>query len=129
MQTRYGFEGNCFAACLASLLEIPLEDVPSQGPAAAGEWALLQDWLSTRGLTMVAWPAGTTFMVPRGWAIAGTRPPEFADLRNELGQKLGHAVVVHDGGIAHDPHPFDDPGPIVEWIALAALDAAKIGTR
>lgn len=29
MQTKFGeYEGDCFAACIASLFELPIEDVP-----------------------------------------------------------------------------------------------------
>jgi len=28
MQTKYGEDGNCFAACVASLLEVSIDEVP-----------------------------------------------------------------------------------------------------
>lgn len=127
MQTRYGFDGNCFAACLASVLELPLAALPEVHPADTDWWSTMQSWLATRGLTLLAWPNGEHNAPPRGWGLAGTSPPELADVRNELGQRLGHTVVTFDGRVVHDPHPFDDSGPIKEWYAFAVLDPSRVG--
>src|SRR5579875_1399637 len=50
-QTRTGEIGNCFAACLASILEIPLQVVP-EFPTGSDEqfFEAAQKWLATKGL-------------------------------------------------------------------------------
>ena len=49
-QTRFGSpDGNCFAACVASLLEIPLEEAPNL--MNLDEWyRAFEVWLRPRGL-------------------------------------------------------------------------------
>ncbi len=45
-------EGNCFAACVASVLDLPLEEVPNF--CVAENWMeVFQDWLAARGLAAV----------------------------------------------------------------------------
>lgn len=47
-QTTYGHtDGNCFSACVASILEIPIEEVPN----TLGVNAELMRWLAGRGLS------------------------------------------------------------------------------
>jgi hypothetical protein len=46
--TREG--GNCFSACLASMLEISIDEVPTFKTDDAGYWwDKVQEWLATRG--------------------------------------------------------------------------------
>lgn len=50
--TREG--GNCFSACLASLLELPVEKVPTFRPDPDGRWIYqVQAWLAQYGLYAV----------------------------------------------------------------------------
>lgn len=101
--------GNCFSACLASLLEIPLEAVPY--------FAVLgKDWFRPFEQLLLDnkcaywgqhWPKGEKFMV------SGTRRPfpgvdgyyivGGASKRSFVTQ--GHAVIFKDGEMVHDPHP------------------------
>jgi hypothetical protein len=116
-QTRLGFpEGNCFAACLASLMEIPLDQVPSvmgMDPEVPAWWPLhLDRWLSRYGLYglyFVVQPShidiaalhgiytnnSNDLVWPRGPCIALGRSP----------RGYPHAVVACDQVLLHDPHP------------------------
>lgn len=93
-QTIFGDAGNCMAASVASVFEVPLASVPDLRGEA---------W----------WPALANWLRNLGWA-----PLYFQALPHDfVGYCLGlgdgprgrrHAVVWRggpQGGIAHDPHP------------------------
>jgi hypothetical protein len=108
--------GNCFQACIASMLELPLEDVPhfaqlacereiARGvpPAEAWKggtdwWYMLNEWLAPRGLYYIE------FTEVEAW---------HEDILKQLGYHLligksprgdfDHVVVARAGEIVHDP--------------------------
>lgn len=94
--------GNCFAACVASLLEIPLEDVP--------DFCAFKNWvpkflrfLRRRGYRRVAFLTfcDEPFPVDLGAGIDGL----FIAVAEVPGGVL-HAVIVNaHGNVVHDPHP------------------------
>jgi len=91
--------GDCFRACVASLLELRLEDVPhfNQLASDAGdviEWStLFVKWCADRGVDFYSTEGDAP---PPGWAImSGT---------TERGDWL-HSVVAFAGILRHDPHP------------------------
>lgn len=87
-----GQNGDCMAACIASLLELDLDAMPN--PHTASWWDDWQAWLKQRGLYLVEATGGD--WTPPGYAIlVGTSP------RGDW----QHAVVALDGEIVHDPHP------------------------
>jgi hypothetical protein len=106
-------KGNCFASCVASLLDLPLSDVPNFVEAADMD-AAARNWLAERGYVYVrlCFPdpeslAHTYFesgMVPIYCILSGISPRVRAD-----GSPKWHAVVGQVSGygikIAHDPHP------------------------
>lgn len=99
-QTTFGMPGgNCFSACLASLLDISIEDVPYFNDPPAHRWFLrAQAWLRPQGLYIVTYSFGHGF-APDGLHILGghsPRDPEHAWL---------HAVIAEGDRIVHDPHP------------------------
>ena len=100
-QTVFGARGNCMLACIASILECPLDDVPDIGAIhdSGGSWPrALNDWLRPRGLAYIEVKTGSYVgQMPRTYhIIGGVSPRGFAD---------GHAVVGYAGQIVHDPHP------------------------
>lgn len=115
-QTKFGGEtappdehGNCFAACIASLLEVPLDAVPDPSPTLPyAEWeAVWLDALSKRNLWMVGLqvdpedPEGLWWLSPGFW-IASI--PSL-NLVTENGDPDRHAVVMRGDSLAHDPSP------------------------
>lgn len=107
-QTTYGpNNGNCFSACLASILEIPLEEIPL---FLGARWNGFLPWLAGRGLSASLYPSGV--YVPPGYSIAGGRSLRFAG-RN-------HACVARDGVVVHDPHFSRDglPFGVSEYVVL-----------
>lgn len=89
-QTRYGREGNCLAACVASVLECRLEAVPEFG--YDGWYQQLENWLMRQQMRLLRSDSEQTRL---GIAIAVGNSE----------RNLRHAVVWYDGRMLHDPHP------------------------
>lgn len=94
--------GNCFSACVASILEIGLEDVPyfmgDFEEADRGAWfERFANWLAPRGL----WPIN--------FRLGDWHPPDDAIYILSAGSPRGewdHAVVARGNKVVlHDPHP------------------------
>jgi hypothetical protein len=95
-QTTYGLhDGNCFSACLASILEIPIAGVPV---FLGSYWDDFLPWLAERGL-------GASLY------------------RKRFAGKM-HACVAYDGTIVHDPHPSRDglPYGVKEYVVIHGLN-------
>jgi len=108
-QTTYGFDdGNCLSACLASILEISIEEIPTF-LGSDGQLRLAR-WLADRGLAASIYQHGT--YVPPGYAIAAGPSKRFAG-------RL-HACVAYDGRVVHDPHPSREglPYGIAEYLVI-----------
>lgn len=111
-QTRFGDEGNCLAACFASIIEVPLDrlDFSCSDAQEPGAWYSL----------------ALSKLKPLGWAYYDVRCGVSPDGHREVSVPPGtyfiasghtrrsqtrlHAVVVlaEPGGrhrLAHDPHP------------------------
>lgn len=94
-----GVVGNCLQAAFASLLELPIDDVP-HFVAMEDCWGAIQEWFRERynafylvveadqqGLDWYLWHAGH-------YIVTGTSP-----------RGLQHAVIGEKGEIVFDPHP------------------------
>ncbi len=114
-QTLHGEVGNCFAACLASLLELPISEVPNLAvdglppfdPDDHLRWARafyqnVNRWLEPRGLFY--FEVGSHGGVPQ--EIWEAIPPDgyWIGIDPEYGPH-GHAVVMQGREMVHDPHP------------------------
>ncbi len=95
--------GNCVAACVASIFNLPLAEVPNFR-LAEDQWVALQEWLGGQKLCAIRFPAEADCLwpVPNGvhCILTGNSP------RHE---GLSHAVVGFIKGrewhLVHDPHP------------------------
>lgn len=118
---------DCFAACLASVVGVPLSDVP-----AMSGWDELRAWLDTRRYEALVLHVGCG-QIPldlwRDWASrccpAGSPQREtvegYAIATLEVMDRSLHAVVTHAGEIVHDPagRPFArDDDPVLSWTVL-----------
>lgn len=97
-QTKFGpDEGNCFAACVASLLSLPIDDVPDFNQPGKNWRRLFEEWLKPRGLAPLIVYKGA--ILPGGMHyLAGGPGP----------RGCPHAVIYLDGAMVHDPHPSRD---------------------
>lgn len=114
-QTQFGIAGNCWQAAIASLLDLPIEDVPdfvhvryppekNDGftPDEQGcnpyHWQDLLAWLKDRGLQIVVIDSRQLrHVTPRGVYLASGPGP----------RGLDHTVLMHETVMVHDPHPSD----------------------
>lgn len=94
-------KGNCLAACVASILEIPVCDVPNFR-LAENSWLALQDWLFLRGLYAVRVFAKQERIasLPGSYCIVTGGSPRNPVLHAVVGMWTDSGVVI-----AHDPHP------------------------
>ena len=93
-----GERGNCFAASIASILELPLVEVPNFCNWDDWRWRTNR-WLAPRGLTYldVALPGDARDLLVKFWGyhvISGDGP---------RGHR--HSVVGLKGAVFWDPHP------------------------
>lgn len=97
--------GNCFAACLASLIELPITDIPAFQDMPTDQW----------GTEFIKW------LYSIGWEYMGD--PHFNDLTEQdwkeypfiivggespRDETVGHAVIYYKGLPFFDPHPSED---------------------
>lgn len=115
-QNKFGVgQGNCFSACVASLLELPLADVPY----FMGE----EDWLP--GFAMWLEPRGF-YPVIFGLALAEEWRPMGLHILGGIGPRGAHAVVARGSEVVHDPHPSREGLTILEDVTiLVPLDPAR----
>lgn len=98
-----GRPGNCLQACIASILELKLEEVPHFVTLPDDEWfAFLCNWLYDQGYEVEdfdsVWETDD-FML-----VVGPSP-----------RSVSHAVVYKNGELVHDPHPSDVGILEVKW--------------
>lgn len=99
-QTVFGYpDGNCFAACVASIMELPLEEMPSiAGREFNQVWS---QWLAERDLAFALVPSDGAWI--KGYCIAWGNSPRGG--LDKFDRPVTHAVVCRDLHLVHDPHP------------------------
>jgi hypothetical protein len=115
-QTELGADnprGNCLAACLASILELPIDAVPDfyECEQAGRNWFIvLTEFLATRGLQPVE---------------GGQRDRHHIGVGASPRSSHSHAVVMLGDKIVWDPHPSRSglSGDCRYWIALEPCPA------
>ncbi len=115
-QTTFGDDiGNCFSACVASILHLAIDDVPFFG--ADSLWfQRFADWLAPRGLYPMCIQYNSEH-IPVGFYILGGKSPR--------GDFL-HAVVANGRTIVHDPHPSrDELGSRVDCTVIIQMDPSE----
>lgn len=132
-QTRFGLVGNCMHACLASILELQITDVPDTAtvPLArelpeSRQWKrqfeAWQSWLRLANLTLVEFPHEYVTIFPTGYVIMGVTSHRARP--DDPSRRLLHAVVTLNGRLVWDPHPSraEGFGEVVDWTILAVCD-------
>lgn len=88
-----GERGNCLAACLASIFELEISQVPALEELPPGQWKIgLDQWASSLGKKIVK-KAPDDFVTGEHYIAVG-----LSDKGNR------HATVWLNGSIVHDPH-------------------------
>ena len=106
-QTTFGLQGNCMAACLASILDKPLQDIPDfigilenvpDNERHIVFHDAIDDYLDSIGYERTFHPYSTAYNrfsgVDEYYIVTGTSPRGYS-----------HAVVYCNGKPYHDPHP------------------------
>jgi hypothetical protein len=132
-QTKFGFpDGNCFAACIASIFELPSADDVPNFCSIAEDWVkAASDWCAEKfGFALIAlryppeeqYADSAAYMMDffghsGAYVICGVRTT-----RGHL-----HAVIYRGGKLVHDPHPEGSEivGRVEDFTILFPLDVAK----
>lgn len=87
-----GTRGNCQQAAVASLLGLPLEEVPNFMEQPSGFWQSFWEFIASRGLEAIE--------------LSGLRHFDCYHLAyGQSSRGVSHAVVYANGKLVHDPHP------------------------
>ena len=89
--------GDCFPACLASLLEIPLWMVPPfhQMYGRSDHYGRPEEWLKrVFSMALKKTDGHKSELLPRFYIANGPGP-----------RGVYHSVIYENGKLAHDPHP------------------------
>jgi len=134
-QTTFGVPGgNCFSACIASILELPISEVPYFMPETIEEWeadkkrslgespyyAKFVAWCGAHGFWPLVFGARDDIVIPPdAWTILGGQSP-----------RGSHSVVGRGGVMVFDPHPSRDGIAKAEDVTvLIPLDPAhRVGS-
>lgn len=99
-QTKFHGEnsrGNCLAACLASVFDLSISDLPEFEMMERDEWIhVMLTWLEDRGYDLDVFRTN-----PGGELAKGT----YYMAIGKSPRGIDHCVVYRDGFMVHDPHP------------------------
>lgn len=117
-QTITGNGGDCFRAAIASILDLPTEEVPHFFLEADMN-AAASKWLAARGIALLPMcfvdpeALQRTHFAFRGHCVLGGYGPR----KNERGDHRRHGVVaklqVYGVEVVHDPHP--EKSGLLNW--------------
>ena len=97
--------GNCFAACVASILELRLSEVCAVSPKDETFWPQWEEWLTDRGLELDYERADDA--PPKGYSIGqGYGDRIYPEGHSMAGRPIAHAAVMFNGVLVHDPYPL-----------------------
>ncbi len=124
MQTILGEDGNCFSACIASLFDLHIEEVPNFVTMVPkdGDWAApLREWLRPRGFGFLTIGLNGDESILQG--LDG-----YVIVSGQSSRGLYHATIWHRGELVHDPHPSQCGIRSPEFVDLVyPLDPARLG--
>lgn len=105
----HGF-GDCFNACISSILEKPIEECSDIFPNTAKNWYReWQKWLKQKGYYLDTCSKDTP---PKGYSIiSGETERIYPENHEKAGLSIYHAVVALDGQQIWDPYP--NPSPLI----------------
>ena len=148
MQTRVGVDpnapGNCFTACVASILECSIADLPDEAAIVeelkaehGGKWDTFPDRFKLGKSWPRLWDATQRECVRRGlWMLEVSAPlPDLQKMPDDCWciisapspRGINHACVGRGERVVHDPHPSG--GGVKEegrtYIFFVAIDPTK----
>lgn len=126
-QTKTGDGGNCFRACVASILELSMEDVPDFCNENPDNWFVsFCDWLRQFGMTAMMikaerWKGSYSKILRDVDLLAGGK----SAIRDNM-----HEVIYRNGEMIHDPAPEElglanGPRDYIIFVNIKPQDAVK----
>ena len=97
--------GDCYRACIASILDLPLDDVPNFYEDERGQTQAAIEWLSSRGLWLWIVPNNDSVMSGRLSNDDNVMPEGFCIANGPGARGCLHSVVWRHGKVVHDPSP------------------------
>ena len=140
-QTVFGkHNGNCMSACIASILELELDDVPNfcaMHTVEAPMWKHCAEWLAERGLALIHYNVKPEYYTMK----AGQEVYVIGRVKSQINPGGEHAVVVRlfkgdsdrwvTTEIVHDPNkknkPYE-PKELNEFMFLVPCQPIPCGT-
>jgi len=112
-QTSFGKKGNCFSACIASILEVPLDTVPVFCVDFPSRWAeKANEWLHEHHGVMLFCVTPPS----EGFVETQYKAPFYHIMSGPALRGLQHSVVGRNGKMVYDPHPSGDGlTKVTEW--------------
>lgn len=97
---------NCFRACVATVLNLPIEEVPEECDGAKWDWNVFQHWLAARGMQAIEVTFGTggtiyPVVAPVTCILTGKSPRECVTGFHAVVAQL---VSFEGFQMLHDPH-------------------------
>ncbi len=110
--------GNCYAACIASLLDLPLWMVPPfEDMFGRDDWRVrVNEWLNRI--------FGLEIVHIQGHPIEEL--PEFYIASGKSARGVYHSVIYSNGVMVHDPHYSNSGIASVEWVYYLRNRTASI---
>lgn len=101
-----GKYGDCLSACIASLLELPIEEMPHfcDGPRPVNWQRDLNAWLALRGLAFIEFGVGNSAEVMQ---TIGVDVYHTISGRSSRFPAEAHCVIGRNGAVVFDPSPDD----------------------
>ena len=110
--------GDCFGACVASILELPRESIPNFHTSSPRDFDKnVAEWCKDQGFVLLDITLQDQSLVDSCYVVANGISPRNKDFH--------HSVVWFNGEIAHDPHPDGGglpDGPETFTIFIMKLD-------
>ena len=124
-------KGNCFEASIASILEIPLEDIPDFYADEDVDWlSACNKWLHAYGFFALGINVQSEkinreelkHITDNVMCEAAVNSPRYSGVK--------HSIVFYKGVVLHDPHPSKDSmdcklDDLLSIIIFIAIDPAK----
>jgi hypothetical protein len=95
-----GVNGNCFAACIASICEVPLDTIP-HCIAADDWWEQYQAWAEERGMELTNWHRDDAPIIEYIECLDGVYYMAAVPSLNI--EDSTHSVVMFGKSMVHDP--------------------------
>jgi hypothetical protein len=128
IQTTFGDgKGNCFTACVASILELSIDEVPDFCVLYGDKewWIELEKWLALRGLAPLTFTfdCGEQTTERKRLESFYVNPSVAMILSGRNAAGVAHSVVIHEGE-THNPNPTST-GELVSWRDIIVFVALR----